>query len=248
MTIVSTRAMSHGSRSRSRIDPPRGDARPEQGEQLELPVQASLDHPVVDRGQIARHLRDEGRREQHPRPAAAVEQAGRPDQQLEGDLTRSHADPPDREPSRSPADGSGSRWISSSNATSNESVPAVASTTGVTVNSRSVSWNVPVLVVGSMAPGAAVTRASKPPPARLERVEVRTVHDVEAQGQAIVRDARVGRRERRPATGLTQRETVGEIDPCPRGRARLDEDLDALPTGSRRADRGPPGWGLTSGR
>ena len=66
--------MSHGSRSRSRHRPPRGDARPEQRQQLELPVQASLDHPVVDELLVAAQLGSRVRAEQDAAPVPSGEQ------------------------------------------------------------------------------------------------------------------------------------------------------------------------------
>ena len=67
--------------------PALGDPRLEHGQQIEVAVEPALDHPIVDDPEVARHLRDEPGREQHP-PAAA------PGEQLRG----RHEEAEDRSP------------------------------------------------------------------------------------------------------------------------------------------------------
>ena len=74
---------------------PRGDARAEQRQQLELPVQAPLDHPVVDELLVAAQLGPRVRAEQDPPPVPAGKQPHRPEQQLEQEDPRGRDRAPD---------------------------------------------------------------------------------------------------------------------------------------------------------
>ena len=118
-------------------------SRLEHRDQVVVAVEAALDHPVVDGLQVARHLRDEGRREEHL-PAGRRGRAGRPPRPAAG---RRPAVTGRRSVGRAagsarPASGRARDGSRRRTATSNDSVPAPGSRTGVTVNSRSVSWNV----------------------------------------------------------------------------------------------------------